>query len=138
MSHNSQKDNQKDSIAESYSATIYCNDRLVKIKPDGSAEFFAASFNTHELATIAQIGQLLARLRNKHDIEFEIKQDSFEDPDEILRCYWTKTNRVLKVTGSPARPFNTVEAIDQAVIQRGIFCAKRSLVSQLPKKLPII
>lgn len=127
------------SIAESYSASIYMNDRLVKIHPNGQAEFFAANFNSHELATVAQIAQLLIRLRNKHDVEFEIQQDSFDDPNEIMRCYWTERVGILKNTGPATRSYNLIETIDEAISQKkgAIFCAKRSLVDKLPMYLPI-
>jgi len=117
-----------------YRASIMMDGGVVAIGEDGKVEItLTRPITSDEMAVIATIGQMLARLSNGKLVAFDFDPKSFENCRELVRCEWLRRTGNLKIHGVTEKPRRFCETVEACLKENRMFTCLRSTALMLPK-----
>lgn len=118
-----------------YHAAVFVPCGAVEIDEDGNINIAVneKKMTSEELAAIAVISEVLARLRNGKFIDYSFNIKSFENSTALVKCEWLRSGN-LKIHGPTDRPYEHAESVDEAIQRHRTFTCSVSISALLPKR----
>ena len=118
-----------------YHGNIFLPGGVVRILEDGNVEINMHDGHTltsEEFAAVAQVNDVLARLRNGKFVDYSFNVKSFEDSKALVKCEWTKRNNLV-IRGPAIKEYDHADSVAEALTKHRTFTCTQAISVLIPK-----